>query len=261
MSEAVLYDIRESVATVTLNRPDALNAFDDSLRVGLLHALQKATADETVRAVVLTGAGRAFSAGADLRSIGGSENLGERVSRQLREEYNPSILMIAQMPKPVVAAVHGFATGIGLGYVLACDAVVMGRSAFFQIPFARIGLVPDGGVTWQITQALGPRLAFEMALAGDKIPAERCLQLGLANRVVEDDQVLGTATEWAQRLTQAAPIALAGLKRNVRRATTCDLATTMRDEIEAQVRCLDSADFREGVKAFFEKRPPKFTGH
>ncbi|MET0657517.1 MAG: enoyl-CoA hydratase-related protein [Steroidobacteraceae bacterium] len=261
MAEAVLYDIKESVATVTLNRPDALNAFDDSLRIGLLEALQKAVADSSVRAVVLTGAGRAFSAGADLRSTSSGENLGVKVGRQLREQYNPSVLTIAQMPKPVVAAVHGFATGIALGYVLACDVVVMGRTAFFQVPFARLGLVPDGGVTWQMTQALGARVAFEVALSGDKIPAERCLQLGLANRLVDDDQVLASATEWAQRLAQAAPISLAGLKRNVRRATTVDLATTLADETEAQVRCLDSTDFREGVTAFFEKRSPRFRGH
>ncbi|MET0986107.1 MAG: enoyl-CoA hydratase-related protein, partial [Steroidobacteraceae bacterium] len=123
-----------------------------------------------------------------------------------------------------------------------------------------LGLVPDGGVTWQMAQALGPRVAFEVALSGEKIPADRCLQLGLANRLVDDDQVLASATEWAQRLAQAAPISLAGLKRNVRRATTMDLATTLADETEAQVRCLDSTDFREGVTAFFEKRPPRFTG-
>lgn len=261
MAEVVLYDIEANVATVTLNRPDALNAFDDSLRVGVLQALQKAAADSAVRAVVLTGAGRAFSAGADLRSTGSGENLGAKVEWQLREEFNPGVLAIAQMPKPVVAAVPGFATGIGLGYALACDVVVMGRTAFFQVPFARIGLVPDGGVTWQITQALGPRVAFEVALSGEKIPAERCVQLGLANRLVDDDQVLTAATAWARQLAQAAPLALAGLKRNVRRATTADLASTLSDEISAQVVCLDSTDFREGVKAFFEKRGARFTGH
>jgi 2-(1,2-epoxy-1,2-dihydrophenyl)acetyl-CoA isomerase len=258
MSEAVLYQVTDHVATVTLNRPDTLNAFTQSLRLGILDAFRKAAADSNVRAVVLTGAGRAFSAGADLRDTGPAT--GTEVGRQLREEYNPGILAIAELPKPVVAAVRGFATGIGLGYALACDVVVMGRAAFLQVPFAKIGLVPDGGVTWQLTQLLGPRVAFEMALSGERITADRSLQLGLVNRLVEDDQVVTAATAWAQQLAQAAPIALAEFKRAVRRASTSDLGATLTAEAHAQTRCIDSQDFREGVSAFFDKRPPRFTG-
>lgn len=259
MAEAVLYEVRDNVATVTMNRPDALNAFDDHLRTGLLGALKRAEADAAVRAVVLTGAGRAFSAGADLRSMG--EPAGSEVGRMLREEYNPAILTISTMPKPVVAAVRGFATGIGLGYALACDVVVMGRNAFFQVPFARIGLVPDGGVTWQLAQALGPRLTFELALSGERMTAERCLQLGLANRLVEDEQVIANATTWAGELALAAPLALAAFKRTLRGAVTNDLATTLSEEAKTQIGCVDSKDFREGVSAFFDKRAARFTGH
>jgi 2-(1,2-epoxy-1,2-dihydrophenyl)acetyl-CoA isomerase len=262
MPDAVLYDVKDSVATVTLNRPDALNAFNNELRLGLLAALRRAAADTSARAVVLTGAGRGFSAGLDLKSVTGASgvDLARETDRQLRDEYNPSVLTIAEMPKPVVAAVQGFATGIALGYVLACDVVVMARSAFMQVPFARLALVPDGGVTWQLARALGPRVAFEVAMSGERIPAERCLQLGLVNRLVDDDQVLASATAWAAELAKAAPNAIAGLKRNVRRAMHSDLATTMNDEVEAQVRCLGTSDFREGVSAFLDKRAPSFSG-
>lgn len=260
MPDAVLYAVQDAVATVTLNRPDALNSFDDNLRLGLKAAIEKAAADPSVRAVVLAGAGRGFSAGLDLKSVTGGADLPVETNRQLREEYNPSVLALAEMPKPVIAAVQGFATGIALGYVLASDLVVMGKSAFMQVPFSRIALVPDGGVTWQLTQRLGPRVAFEVAMSGERIPAERCLQLGLVNRLVDDDQVLATALGWANELAKAAPLAVAGLKRNVRRAVNADLPDAMNDEVEAQVRCLATADFREGVSAFLEKRSPRFSG-
>jgi 2-(1,2-epoxy-1,2-dihydrophenyl)acetyl-CoA isomerase len=262
MPDAVLYAVQDAVATVTLNRPDALNSFDNSLRLGLKAAIEKAAADESVRAVVLTGAGRGFSAGLDLKSVtgtGGSDLVAE-TNRQLRDEYNPALLALAEMPKPVIAAVHGFATGIALGYALAADLVVMGKSAFMQVPFSRLALVPDGGVTWQLTQRLGPRVAFEVAMSGERIPAERCLQLGLVNRLVDDDQVLANATAWASDLAKAAPLAIAGLKRNVRRAVDSDLRGTMNDEVEVQVRCLATQDFKEGVSAFLEKRSPRFSG-
>lgn len=261
MPDAVLYAVQDAVATVTLNRPDALNAFDDSVRLGLKAALERAAADEGVRAVVLAGNGRGFSAGLDLKAVMAVKgDLAQETRRQLEDEYNAGVLTIAEMPKPVVAAVQGFATGIALGYVLASDLVVMGRSAFMQVPFARLGLVPDGGVTWQLAQRLGPRAAFEVAAFGERMPAERCVQLGLVNRLVDDDQVLATATTWAGELAKAAPVSVAGMKRNVRRAAVSGLRETMNDEVDAQVRCLGTQDFREGVSAFLEKRSPRFSG-
>ncbi len=187
MSE-VLVERRGRVAIVTLNRPESLNGFTSGLRNALKKELQAVAADESVRAVVLTGAGRGFSAGADLKAE--PMTSGAEVERQLNEEYGAALREIARMPKPVIAAVNGFATGIGGSFALVCDLVVMGEGAFFQVPFAKIGLVPDGGLTWLLTERVGHRRAFELAISGDRVPAAKCLEWNLANRVVPDDQVV-----------------------------------------------------------------------
>lgn len=256
MSE-VLYEERGRVAIVTWNRPDALNTFTHEMRVGIIDAFKKIAAAEHIRAVVLTGAGRGFSAGADLNGLPPS---GAKVQAMLEEEFGPGILAIAELPKPVIGAVNGFASGIGAGYALACDMLVMGEKAFVQLPFAKIGLVPDGGLTWQFAERVGTRHAFELALIGDRIPAARCVELGLANRVVPDAETLDEAVALADKLADAAPLALAGTKRLLRRAHALDLAGAIREEGEIQKGCIDSQDFREGVKAFFDKRAPQFTG-
>ncbi len=256
MSE-VLYEERGRVAIVTWNRPDALNTFTHEMRVGIIDAFKKIAAAEHIRAVVLTGAGRGFSAGADLNGLPPS---GPTVQAMLEEEFGPGIRAIAELPKPVIGAVNGFASGIGAGYALACDMLVMGEKAFLQLPFAKIGLVPDGGLTWQFAERVGPRHAFELALIGDRIPAARCVELGLANRVVPDAELLDQAIALAEKLADAAPLALAGTKRLLRRAHTLDLAGAISAEGEIQKECIDSQDFREGVKAFFEKRTPQFAG-
>lgn len=255
MSE-VLYEERGRVAVITLNRPDALNTFTQGLRVGVIDALEKCAADP-IRAVVLTGAGRGFSAGADLSSL---PPRGEEVELMLEKEFGPGILAIAELPKPVIGAVNGFASGIGASYALACDMLLLGEKAFLQLPFARIGLVPDGGLTWQFVERIGPRLTFELALSGERIPAARCVELGLANRAVPDAELLNEACALAERLAEAAPLAVAGTKRLLRRAPSIDLPGAIREEAAIQKGCIDSQDFREGVKAFFDKRPPKFTG-
>src|SRR5512139_3044698 len=194
----VLVERRGGVAIVTLNRPESLNGFTSGLRNALKKALHEVGYDKTVRAVVLTGAGRGFSAGADLKAE--PMTSGVEVERQLNEEYGASLRAIARMPKPVIAAVNGFATGIGGSFALVCDLVVMGESAFFQVPFAKIGLVPDGGMCWLLTERVGHRRAFELAISGDRVPAARCLEWGLANRVVPDDKVLSDAVAWAEQL-------------------------------------------------------------
>jgi 2-(1,2-epoxy-1,2-dihydrophenyl)acetyl-CoA isomerase len=257
MNEA-LYEQHGAVAVIAMNRPENLNSFNTALRMAVKGAVERAAADDAVRAVVLTGAGRGFSAGADLAA--GEVPTPVTVVAMLEEEYGPAILQLAHMPKVTIAAVHGFAAGIGVGFALACDLAVMGESAFLQVPFNRIGLVPDGGVCWQLVERVGYRKALELSLEAERIPAARCVELGLANKVVPDAQVLTTAIEWAQKLTEAAPIAVRNTKQVMRAAATATLAETIRDEARAQSHCIGSADFAEGVAAFLQKRPAKFTG-
>ncbi len=252
----ILYCEDGPVAVVTLNRPEALNAFNKGARVGIIEAVQRAQSARAIRAVVLCGAGRGFSAGADLNE----ELPPDGVHTVLEKEYNPGILAIERLPKPVIAAVHGFAAGIGLSYALACDLVVIGERSFMQVPFAKIGLVPDGGLCWQLARRFGHRLAFEIAMEGERLAAARCKELGLANRVVEEDKVLDEAKAWAARLASQPPIAMAGTKRALRAAGAGSLEELMLLEAKFQQECITSADFKEGITAFFEKRPPRFTG-
>src|SRR5688572_2573040 len=199
----VLQERRGAVAIVTLNRPESLNGFTTELRLALKTALEEVAVDPAVRAVVLTGAGRGFSAGADLKAE--PMTAGAVVERQLNEEYGAALRTIATMPKPVIAAVNGFATGIGGSFALVCDLVVMGQNAFFQVPFNKIALVPDGGMSWLLTERVGHRRAFEIAVSGERVPAARCLEWGLANRIVPDETVLDAAVAWATELCEAAP--------------------------------------------------------
>jgi 2-(1,2-epoxy-1,2-dihydrophenyl)acetyl-CoA isomerase len=254
----VLLEQRGRLAIVTMNRPDALNSFDAALRLGMKSMMHRVGNDPGIRAVVLTGAGRGFSAGADLKS--GDVIAGTEVEGQLNEEYGAALREIARMPKPVIAAVNGFAAGIGSAYALVCDLVVMGETAFFQVPFQKIALVPDGGMTWFLTDRLGHRRAFEIAVSGDRVPAAKCLEWGLCNRVVPDDRVVTEAIAWAEQLCDAAPIAMSYMKQLLRSAPDMGYEQTIRAEARLQAPCVDSDDFREGVAAFIAKRPAKFTG-
>jgi 2-(1,2-epoxy-1,2-dihydrophenyl)acetyl-CoA isomerase len=256
MSTIVLYDQRDSVVLITLNRPEAMNAFTSQMSIDLLEALEKASEDEAVRAVVITGAGRSFSAGADLKQ--GLQ--GRNVFGKLQFEYRAFLTLIATMPKPVIAAVHGSVAGISTSLALQCDLLIMAEDAFMLSPFTTISLVPDGGLNWLLVRQLGYRRAYQLSIESERIPAARCVELGLANRSVPADQLLDSALGWADELTRRAPLSLAATKKVMRLANDHDWATCFDMEAELQRELVASDDNAEGVRAFFEKREPHFKG-
>jgi 2-(1,2-epoxy-1,2-dihydrophenyl)acetyl-CoA isomerase len=260
VSQVVLYEQRDAVALITLNRPEVLNSFNQALRLECAGALRRAAADPTVSAVVLTAAGRAFSAGADLKAMDPRQIDGDEVRRQLEEEYGAGLSAIMDMDKPVIAAVEGLVAGIGCAYVLASDLVVMAEDAYFTLPFHNIGLIPDGGINWLLERQLGARRAFELAVDCERVPAARCRELGLVNRLTQKGAAAESALQWAGRLAGRAPLAIRHTKKLLRQAAGVDYLQSLRAEAAAQRHCVDSQDFREGVAAFLEKREPRFSG-
>ena len=258
MTDTVLYERHGAVAVVSLNRPDSLNGFDTGLREALLLALEKAHNAESVRAIVLTGEGRAFSAGADLKEgLGGDERT---VQGQLLYEYRQPLEAIAQIPKPVIAAVPGFAAGIGLAFALHCDLVIMADDAFLLSPFTTISLVPDGGANWLLVRQLGYHRAFQLCVESERIPADRCVELGLANRTAPAAALREAAIEWGNALAQRAPLSVAATKKIMRLAMDSNWADCYELEAELQEQLRRSEDAAEGVAAFFEKRDANFIG-
>jgi 2-(1,2-epoxy-1,2-dihydrophenyl)acetyl-CoA isomerase len=256
MSDLVSYEQDGAVAVLTINRPDAMNAFTTELSLALQLALEKAHNDDSVRIVVLTGEGRCFSAGADLKS--GFE--GRPVSGKLQYEYRPVLSAIAAMPKPVISAIPGSAAGIGMSTALSCDLVIMAENAFLLSPFTTISLVPDGGLNWILVRQLGYRRAYQLSVESERIPAERCVELGLANKAVPAEELQCAALEWAQSLAKRAPMSLAATKKVMRHAMDNSWDSSFNLEAELQQQLAGSADNEEGVKAFFEKRAPEFKG-
>jgi 2-(1,2-epoxy-1,2-dihydrophenyl)acetyl-CoA isomerase len=252
------YEVADAVATLTLDRPEARNALDATLKRELLGAIRAAGRDRAVRALILTGAGAAFSAGQDLREASGPD--APPLSTVLRETYNPLILAMRRLDKPIVAAVNGVAAGAGLALALACDLRVAADTASFVLAFGRVGLVPDSGTTWFLPRLVGPARAAELALVGDPVTAGDAERWGLVNRVVPAADVLHEAHAIAARLATGAPLALALTKRALNRSFDATLEAQLEDEASLQGVAGRSADHREGVAAFLEKRPPRFTG-
>lgn len=256
MGDITRYEQHDAVALIALNRPDSLNAFTTELRAALLAALERARDDDSVRAVVLTGEGRSFSAGADLKDT----KVDKPVEDILQEEYRPVQEIIADIPKPVIAAVPGSAAGIGLSVALQCDLLIMADDAFLLSPFTTISLVPDGGLNWMLVRQLGYRRAFQLSVESERIPAARCVELGLANRTVPADQLRDAALEWAHALAKRAPLSLAATKRAMRHAADQDWASSYDVESRLQGDLLGTEDNREGIAAFLETRAPEFKG-
>ena len=249
-------EIADGVATLTLNRPDALNALNSQLRRELLAALKAITRDEAVRSVVITGAGRGFCAGADLR--GGS---GERDFRAvLSSEYNPLIEAIRNLPKPVVAAVNGVAAGAGVSLALAADVVVASDEARFVPAFGRIGLVPDSGLARVLVRGVGRHRAFEILMGERQLGAGEAHDLGLVAAVVPADRLADAARELAQRLAEGPTMSIGLTKRLLNAAEDASLSDQLKTEAALQDLAGRSEDHAEGVAAFAEKRDPRFTG-
>lgn len=259
MSEdLVLYTVAEGVATITLNRPEKLNAFTVPMTQSLLRSLKAAEKDPAVRAVVLTGAGRAFSAGQDLAELQAGGDLSIRT--HLEQGFNRVILALRGMEKPVIGAVNGVAAGAALGMALATDLRIAGAEASFLSAFVRIGLVPDSGVSWLLTQLIGPARALEMMLSGEAIPAAQALEWGLVSRVVPGQELADAAQAWAAQLA-AGPTRAYGLtKRIAHQAVTASLEQTLSYEAMLQEVAARTADHQEGVAAFLGKRRPNFEG-
>lgn len=259
--QTVRLQVESGTATILLNRPEALNAWTRRLGEDMLEALEHAATDPGVRVVVFTGAGRAFSSGADLKGgveVGPEGKL--NVLGQLREAYNPLIGRVRTVPKPVIAKVNGPAVGIGCSLALAADLIVAASSAYFLLAFVNIGLGLDGGASLTLPLRLGHARAFEMAFLGERIPAAKALEWGLVNRVVADEELDAEVAALAGRLVAASPGALQTIKRTVNTRLYAGLDQVLELEAVLQQHRVESADFAEGVMAFLERRPPRFTG-
>jgi 2-(1,2-epoxy-1,2-dihydrophenyl)acetyl-CoA isomerase len=261
--ETVNVRLADGAATVELNRPEVLNAWNRQLGVDLLAALRDAAAADAVRAVVLTGAGRAFSSGADLKDLSGGDSAPDGrpdVYRTLTERYHPIMQTIREMPKPVVAAVNGGAVGIGCSLALCCDLIVAAESAYFLLAFVNIGLVPDGGSSLFVPTRVGITRATEMAMLGERVGAAQALDWGLINRVVPDGRLDEETAALAARLAGGPTRSYAGAKRQLNNWSYARMAEQLELEARIQQETAGSEDFQEGVTAFVEKRSARFSG-
>ena len=253
----VLFDMPgEGIAQITLHRPEKLNAFNREMRADFTDALCRASLDDSVRVVVVTGAGRAFCAGADITVLDQDRD----VEDVLNTEYGAFLSTIQTMPKPVISAINGPAAGIGMTTALSCDLRVMSEDAYLMSAFANIGLVPDGGLSWLLTQQLGYARAYQLAIEAEKIDATRALEWGLVNRAVPEADLITNALEWAATIAERAPIAMALTKRAFRASSETGLRNAMAYEAMSQRMALKTDDCAEGIKAIFEKRKPAFIG-
>jgi 2-(1,2-epoxy-1,2-dihydrophenyl)acetyl-CoA isomerase len=246
---------------IELNRPDRMNAWDRQLGVELLNTIEEATDDEGVRTVTITGTGRAFSAGADLKAGFEPSPQGHPdVESRLREIYHPIIAGIRRMPKPVLAAVNGPAAGIGCSLALACDLIVARESAYLMLAFVNIGLVPDGGSSLLVPSRVGFARAAEMAMLGERVPARQALEWGLINRVVADGEFEAEVDALAERLATGPTTSYAGTKRQLNAWVYSRMDEQLALEASIQQEAAASGDFAEGVQAFLERRPARFSG-
>jgi len=252
------YEKKGRALYITLNRPDVFNAFDDDQSYQLQDALKSAKKDSEVRVIVLTGAGKAFCSGQDLKAIADSKNRSLRDS--LDKRYNPIIRAIRNMPKPVIGMINGVAAGAGCSLALACDYVIASDRASFIEVFINIGLVLDSGSSYFLPRLVGSARAFEMATMGSKIKADQALEWGMINKVTSPDELEAATGEIVSYYENAPTKAIALMKQMINKSFHSDLKTMLQYEAYCQDIAGNSADYQEGVKAFNEKRKPEFTG-
>ena len=259
--ETVIWEQSGGVGRLTLNRPASLNAWTAQFGRELKQVIEGEAADDSVRAVLITGAGRGFSSGADLKAgFEPAEDGGPDIRHELHDIYHPVIAGVRRLPKPVLAAINGPAVGIGCSLALACDLVMAAQSAFLGLAFVNIGLMPDGGSTAFVPPAVGKARAFQMALLGERVPAPQALEWGLVNWVYPDDQLMTEANAMIDKLAAGPTRSYAGTKEALNRSIYGDLDGQLELEAELQHALGRSKDFVEGVMAFGQKRAPAFTG-
>ena len=260
-NDTVLLRKEGKVAIITLNRPKRYNAITEALKWGLLHALNDIQKDDNIKAIILTGNGKGFCAGADMGDL---QQAGSTDPQEIRDNlimvYGNVVRMIMRSDKPVIAAINGPVAGAGLGFALSCDLRIMAEHANMRYAFINIGLIPDAGSTWFLTRQVGYSKALELIIEGDKIPSDECLKLGLTNKVCVAEELMDKAMEWANRLANKPTKAIGATKRILNFAMNHDLFNTLSKEAEEQIPLFATQDHKEGVMAFVMKRKPNFIG-
>lgn len=257
--ETILYDVADGIATITLNRPTTLNAFNDKMIAETTDAFKQAGRDKVIRCVVITGNGRAFSSGQDLSDV---QSRGEdfSIGEHLRHGYHKLIKQMISLEKPIIGAINGVAAGAGCGIALATDIRIASEKASFMLAFSKVGLVPDSGTNWFLPRIIGYARAYEMAVTADKIPAAKALEWGMVNRVVPPDQLLEEVMGWAKPFSTGATLAYGLTKRAMNKSWDLSLDEGLTYEAHLQEIAGRSHDFKEGVTAFLEKREAQFKG-
>jgi 2-(1,2-epoxy-1,2-dihydrophenyl)acetyl-CoA isomerase len=261
VTDVLLIERSDGVATLIMNRPDSMNSLSVELKEALLDATRDVSADPAVRAVVLTGTGRGFCVGQDLREHVALLDAGDPAPLStVSKHYNPLVISLAQMPKPVIAAVNGMAAGAGAGLAFACDFRFASRAAGFLLAFANVGLTLDSGVSWTLPRLVGQARATALAILAEPINAESALEMGLVNGVVDPEKLLPTAQELAARLAQGPTAAYAAIKQSIAFGASSDLVSALAKEDELQTAMGQTQDHRTSTAAFVAKEKPTFIG-
>ncbi len=261
--KCLIYEEHENIATLTMNRPERLNALGDTLREDLHSAIVRASEEPSIRAIILTGAGRGFCSGGDVKAMNEAKERGQApaILDKVAPSRDRTVLAMRDAPKPIIAAVNGPAAGAGMNIALACDMRIASSAAKFGETFVRRGLHVDWGGTYFLPRLVGMAKACELIFTGDVIDAEEALALGIVSRVVAPEDLMPTVRALAQKMAAGPPIALRLAKRALYHNQDCDLRAALEYETYAQNICRETEDAREGIRAFVEKRAPEFQGH